>query len=455
MSELRAHQVEALEALRQSLRNGHRRPLLSLPTGSGKTRIAIEIARGALSRGKRVAFIAPALSIIDQTVAAFEAEKLTDLGVPQADHGRTDPTRPLQIVSAATLARRPLPAVDVAIVDEAHARHKATEAWLTSSPEMIAIGLSASPWSRGLGMVYDDLVVGASIPRLTKAGFLTPARVYAAGSPDLRGVRVVRGDFEGGALGRAMVAASVVENAVAEWIARSERRPTIAFAADLGHAAALAARFDVCGVPAEAITGDTPIEERAAVRNRLETGVTKVVVSVGTMIVGTDWPVTSCILAARPTCSPIVHVQSIGHGLRSSAGKTDAIVIDVAGNSLRLGRHDLIRCEALDDGSKGSRSVTTSDPVRACPDCRLVIRRTAPACPECGWVSEAERDRWLGAFVSIAADRGYHNRWAAERYRERFGELPRGGRTRPQKPTSEIWNFVRERVATWRAERAA
>ena len=48
--------------------------MVHLPTGAGKTRLAAEIIRGALAKGKRVAFVVPALSLIDQTVAAFEAE---------------------------------------------------------------------------------------------------------------------------------------------------------------------------------------------------------------------------------------------------------------------------------------------------------------------------------------------------------------------------------------------
>ena len=50
---LRPHQERALADLRASIASGHRRPMLSLPTGAGKTRIAADIARGALSKGKR------------------------------------------------------------------------------------------------------------------------------------------------------------------------------------------------------------------------------------------------------------------------------------------------------------------------------------------------------------------------------------------------------------------
>jgi DNA repair protein RadD len=49
--------------------------MVQLPTGAGKTRLAAEIIRGALAKGKRVAFVVPALSLIDQTVAFARARE--------------------------------------------------------------------------------------------------------------------------------------------------------------------------------------------------------------------------------------------------------------------------------------------------------------------------------------------------------------------------------------------
>jgi hypothetical protein len=74
---LRPHQERALESLRASLTCGHRRPMLQAPTRFGKTLTAAHIIQRALDKGKRVAFIVPALSLIDQTVAALEAEGMS------------------------------------------------------------------------------------------------------------------------------------------------------------------------------------------------------------------------------------------------------------------------------------------------------------------------------------------------------------------------------------------
>jgi hypothetical protein len=71
---LRLYQECALDLLRESLRTGHRRPILQLPTGAGKTRIAAEIVLGSLSKEQRAIFVVPRLSLIEQTVAASSAK---------------------------------------------------------------------------------------------------------------------------------------------------------------------------------------------------------------------------------------------------------------------------------------------------------------------------------------------------------------------------------------------
>src|SRR5271170_915589 len=107
---LRPHQTIAIDAVRNSVIAGIRRykaglfatvarTMLQLPTGAGKTRIAAEIIKSALDKGKRVAFIVPAISLVDQTVAAFEAEGLLDIGVLQASHPRKNPHARIQVCS--------------------------------------------------------------------------------------------------------------------------------------------------------------------------------------------------------------------------------------------------------------------------------------------------------------------------------------------------------------------
>ena len=118
--ELRPHQTNAIEMLRQSLGSGKRRPVLQAPTGFGKTLLAAAVVEGALAKNKRVIFTVPALSLVEQTVKAFWDDGIRDVGVIQGSNPMTDWSRPVQVASVQTLQRRPIPEADVVIIDECH-----------------------------------------------------------------------------------------------------------------------------------------------------------------------------------------------------------------------------------------------------------------------------------------------------------------------------------------------
>ena len=227
---LRPHQERALEALRQSIVAGHRRPMLALPTGAGKTVLAANIIRRALAKGKRVAFVVPALSLIDQTIAAFEAEGIECVGVMQGLHPRTDREQPVQVCSVQTLARRKRPEVDLVIIDEAHELHKETFRWMADCPDIVFIGLSATPWTRGLGKYYDDLIIASTTKGLIEQGYLSRFTVFAPLQPDLSDVGTVAGDFHEGQLAEAVDKPTIVGDVIETWLSRAKELPTLCYA---------------------------------------------------------------------------------------------------------------------------------------------------------------------------------------------------------------------------------
>src|SRR6478736_2276677 len=181
MRALHPHQELALAQLRESLRSGHRRPLIQSPTGSGKTVLAAAIVEGALAKGKRVIFTVPKLSLIDQTVERFNEDGIRAIGVVQGFHPDTDGTQPVQVCSIQTLRRRKLPDADIVLIDEAHEVHDFYRTWM-GMPEWQKtpfIGLTATPWTKGLGKLYDDLIVPTTTAEMIDKGFLSKFKVFA------------------------------------------------------------------------------------------------------------------------------------------------------------------------------------------------------------------------------------------------------------------------------------
>jgi DNA repair protein RadD len=254
---LRPYQETALDALRLSLKSGHMRPMPQLPTGAGKTLLSAHIIKNALDKGKRVAFVVFALSLIDQTVAAFEAEGIHCVGVMQGYHERTDHTQPVQVCSIRTLARRHKPVVDLVIVDEDHVLHKSLLRWMAelAKARIPVIGLSATPWTRGLGRHYNDLIVAVTTRQLITDGYLSTFVAFAPSDPDPSDVSTVAGEFKQDELVDAMDKASITDDIVATWQTRGENRPTLAYCVNRRHAKHICERFIEAGVLAETWTG--------------------------------------------------------------------------------------------------------------------------------------------------------------------------------------------------------
>lgn len=477
MRPLRPHQSRAIGLLRDALRTGSRRPILQAPTGAGKTVLAAAIIESARAKGKRVIFTVPAISLVDQTVREFYAEGIRDIGVIQSDHPMTDPSKPVQIASIQTLARREIPPADLVIIDEAHRIFEFTETWMTRDDwlDVPFIGLSATPWTRGLGRLYDRLIIAATTAELIEAGYLSKFRVFAPSHPDLSGVRTKAGDYVESELSEAMQRGTLVADVVSTWLALAERRPTLCFAVDRVHARTLQVRFEDAGVRCGYLDAMTPREEREAIRKAFQAGELEVVCNVGVLTTGVDWDV-RCIVLARPTKSEILYTQIIGRGLRTAEGKADCIILDHSDTTLRLGfvtdiHHAKLNDGSIDQAADAKPQDAAAPKPKECPRCHYVIAPKMTSCPSCGRVAEkrtavetmdgelvdlsaqrkaaaatmAEKIAFAAQLRAYARAKGKSDGWFSQRFRTKFGTWPNDPRLR-HAPAAES---VSPEVLSW------
>lgn len=368
-----------------------KRVVLQSPCGWGKTVVAGDIVRSARDKDKRVLITVPLLSLVDQTVEALYTQGITEVGVIQGSHA-ADWSKPVQVASVHTLQRRgTIPEAAVVLVDECHKWFpRFFPSWFASEKwrKTPIIGLSATPWVKGLGAYFDKLVVGNTINRMIEEHTLAPFRVYAASHPDLEGVRTDRGDYAEIDLVERMNKPKLVADAVQSWKELGEDRPTICFAVNRDHAKQLAAEFEAGGVPAGYLDCETPPWERKDIRRRFLSGDVRVVVNVDVIGLGVDWPEVSCISYCRPTKSEMRFVQNIGRGLRIAPGKTDLIVIDHSDTTLRLGFVGDIHRDELDDGLPNLNGAPIVELPKECPQCHYLKAPRTAKCPKCGHVLE-------------------------------------------------------------------
>jgi len=387
---LRPYQQEAIAQARAALRTGKRRILICAPTGAGKTVIASALMQYCVQKGKRAAFVVDRVNLIAQTSAMLDSYRIAH-GVVQASHVRRRMYEPVQVCSVQTLQRRPWPLSDLDIFDEAHVLHKTHKKRLQQDGSIV-IGLTATPFTRGLGQWFDAVVNVTTTRALIAQGWLAPYRIYSCAEPDMRGVKVKgTGEWaEKEASGRAL---QVVGDVVAEYQKHGEGRKFICSAVDVAHVQELQRQFLAAGIHAQAYTYKEDDEGRADVvaEFRRPDSTIRGLITVTAASRGFDVPDIGCVIMARPLRTSLAeHIQLFGRGLRTAEGKTDCLVLDHSGNCARFWHE----CEAffdsgagqLDDGA-GRKQKKAAPPKEReavkCPHCRA-LHMPAPHCPHCG-----------------------------------------------------------------------
>jgi DNA repair protein RadD len=177
MLELREHQQGVIDALRQGFKEGHRTQLLYAPTGFGKTEVAIYLMEATRKKDNRSAMILDRIVLVDQTSQRLEKYDINH-GVHQADHWKYNTSELIQICSSQTLERRQdFPKMDVLIIDECHITRKQINELIKNNPRLKVIGLTATPFTKGLGSLYSNVVCGSTTQSLVINKWLVPLKV--------------------------------------------------------------------------------------------------------------------------------------------------------------------------------------------------------------------------------------------------------------------------------------
>lgn len=372
MKTLRPYQSAAIEAASEHFRNGTRKVVICCPTGSGKSLLAAEAVRRAVEKGRRVLWVAHRGELVDQ--AAKTIYELTGhrVGIIQGSR-KADPNARVQVATIQTLIRREdTPPADLIVGDEAHRMlAKQWHALLETYTRAYFLYLTATP-ERGdgkpMGDLADALVSSVQPMELIDEGILVPCEIIAP---------------------NAEVAKGLAEDPVQAYLRWGGGRRAVFFCQTKEHARRVTEQLEAQGIRAGLVTDDTPWATRKSIYKKVHEGSLRALVNVFVATEGLDIPPLEVCVIARTMGHASMFIQAVGRVMRSSKGKSSALLIDLKGVVEKYGSPEADRHYHLE----GDESVTLDDKGAArrmkCPECGSL--RSGPVCPVCGLAMGSDR----------------------------------------------------------------
>ncbi len=427
---LREYQSLCVEELRKNIRAGIRSQILASMVGSGKTVMAAFLLRECWKNQRRGIFIVDRISLLQQTSAVLDKYGIPH-GIIQSGNSRWKPGELIQVASVQTLAKRGWPESALTIIDESHCIH-ATHKRMIETAKGITIGLTATPFTKGLGKLFGGIVNVTTGNKLTNEGFLVPFKVWGAAEPDMEGVKVVAGEYVEDQT--AERATRIIGDVVKEYQRHGNDGKAIVFGVNVAHCEELQRQALSAGIKAELYTYHTPDEARDYMLAEFRKPDSEIrwLISVAALSRGFDVPDVSVIIMCRPLKSSFAEfVQIIGRGLRAYPGKKEVVILDLAGNFSRNGFEKTYQLEdfmqdgvnELDDGKPKPKSTPKprEKKIVKCPKCGFMP--CGPFCSSCGYVFPPKftTAHEQGDLIQVVAPKPI--RMSTEAKRALYGEL--------------------------------
>lgn len=381
--------------------------IVNMPTGSGKSHVIAALVDYFHSIEKRVLLLAHRKELLEQTSGKITAPH----GIYGASLGEKDLEQQVTVAQIQSIYNKEIAPLDVIIVDECHMlpnNRDNGQYWqlIEKHPQAFLIGLSATPYRlKGGRLEWGEEVYTIGYQPLLDAGYLAPLSNKLCDAPDLSSVEVRAGEYVESQLSHVMEDPALIDEACRAIIAYSHNRHScLIFCVSVAHANLITHTLSNSGVPAHLITGETAQGEREHIIDQFkaEFGEVRYIVNVNVLSVGFDAPNVDMIVCLRPTKSKALWEQMIGRGVRLAEGKTNCLLIDMAGN---LKEHGGLGTPFRD---KAKRETTSNGKI--CPECEEYVKPTIKECPDCGYIwPEPERPKVAHEYEANTYSSTVHN----------------------------------------------
>lgn len=343
---LRPYQEKAKQAIFNEWDAGHRKTLLVLPTGTGKTIVFSKVIEECVRRGQKVLVLAHRGELLDQ--AADKLEKSTGLMTAREQAEETSVGSWAQVVVGSVqsmvqekrLTRFKPDSFGAIIVDEAH--HVLSSTYLTVLnyfDQANVLGVTATP-DRGdmknLGQFFDSLAYEYTLPKAIKEGFLSPIKALTIPiNLDLTGVKQTAGDFNVGEVGH--VLEPYLDAIAEEMVQHASDRKIVVFLPLVKTSKKFTDILNQKGFKAVEVNGQS--KDREQILKDFDDDKYNVLCNSMLLTEGWDSPAVDCVVVLRPTRVRSLYSQMVGRGTRLSPGKTELLLLDFLWHT---DRHELV-----------------------------------------------------------------------------------------------------------------
>jgi DNA repair protein RadD len=396
---LRKYQQKSIDQLYDWFRDNTGHPCLVLPTGSGKSHIVAALCKDAVQNWPEtyVLMLTHVKELIEQN-----AEKMrlhwpnAPMGIYSASIGKRQLGESITFAGIQSVRNRAsqIGHIDLCIIDECHlvshneegGYRKLINELLEINPSMRVIGLSATPYRLGHGMItdkpalFDALIEPVSIEQLIYLKYLAPLRSKITKKKlSTEGVHKRGGEYIESELQAAVDNHDNNSSVVDEVISLAEdRKAWLFFCAGVDHAMHVKDILVQRGITAECITGKTIKSERKRILDDYKAGKIRALTNCDVLTTGFDYPDIDLIAMLRPTMSPSLYVQMAGRGLRPKSHTDHCLVLDFAGVVETHG--PITNVKPPKKGGSGDGEA----PIKVCDYCHEIVHISAEVCPNCG-----------------------------------------------------------------------
>ena len=360
MLTLRDYQAASIEAAWRWVYEHKTPPVIVLPTGAGKTAVLAAMAADVVQKwGGRAIVISHVAELIDQGAESMRRWfPLINTTVYHAGLDSRDLSGQVVFAGVQSLAagQFAIGAFNVVIIDEAHCipshedsqYQRTLERLRQESPNLILIGLTATPYRLDGGLIYGDgkqfngKAFEAGVADLIKQGYLSKlSATRQAIEADLSKVKKSKGEFDLAEMEDEFIA--ITAKAVLAILESAEdRKSVLIFACGIEHAGLIHQLINGAGHKCETILGGTDKEKRRRIATDFKANRVKYLVNVGVLTTGFDATCVDMVCLLRATLSPGLFYQMVGRGLRLHDGKDYCRILDFGGNIRRHGCIDAI-----------------------------------------------------------------------------------------------------------------